>query len=48
MQVRGYNYHRGPDRVGWFAPAAHPGQLRQVAEALGVPMPRPEQQVTAA
>jgi hypothetical protein len=48
MQVRGYSYHRGPERVGWFAPSAHPGQLRQTADALGLPVPRPDQQPVAA
>lgn len=48
MQVRGYSYHRGPDRVGWFAPATHPGQLKITAAALGLPVPRPEQQPEAA
>lgn len=48
MQVRGYSYHRGPERVGWFAPSAHPGQLRQVADALGLPVPHPDQRPVAA
>jgi hypothetical protein len=42
MQARGYTYHRGPSRVGWFSPTGNPQQLRIVAGALGVNVPRPE------
>lgn len=48
IQVRGYSYHRGPERVGWFAPATRPGQLKITAAALGLPVPRPDQQPVAA
>lgn len=48
MQVRGYSYHRGPERVGWFAPAAHQGQLKITAAALGLPVPHPDQRPVAA
>ena len=42
MQVRGYTYHRGPERIGWFSPTDGPQQLKIVAGALGVAVPRPE------
>jgi len=48
MQVRGYSYHRGPERVGWFAPATHPGQLKITAAALGLHVPHPDQRPVAA
>jgi len=44
MKVRDFTYFRGPVRVGWFSPTAGPAQLKQVAGALGVAVPRPEQQ----
>jgi len=42
MQVRGYTYHRSPQRVGWFSPTAGPQQLQIVAAALGLALPHPE------
>jgi hypothetical protein len=44
MQVRGYTYHRGPSRVGWFSPTDGPQQLRIIAGALGLAVPQSEQQ----
>lgn len=48
MQVRGYTYLRGPDRVGWFSPSGGPQQLRIIAGALGVNIPRPDRESAAA
>lgn len=48
MAVQGYTYHRGPDRVGWFAPSGGPQQLKNVAETLGLGVPRPERESAAA
>ena len=48
MDVRGYSYSRGPERIGWYAPGVNPGQLRQVAEALGVDVPHPGRESVAA
>jgi len=42
MRVNEYSYHRGPSRIGWFSPTGSPQQLRQVADVLGVAVPRPE------
>jgi len=44
MNVQGYTYHRGPNRVGWFSTTNGPHDLKNVAEALGVAVPRQEQQ----
>jgi hypothetical protein len=41
MQARGYTYHRGPSRIGWFSPTSGPQQLKIIASALGVVVPRP-------
>jgi len=43
MAARAFRYLRG-SRVGWFSPTAGPQQLKIIAGALGVPVPRPEQQ----
>ncbi len=48
MKVRGYTYHRGPERVGWFSPTGGPQELKNVAEVLGVNVPRPDQKAAAA
>lgn len=48
MQARGYTYHRGPSRVGWFSPTSGPQQLRIVAGALGLPLPHPGRESAAA
>lgn len=47
MRVNQYRYHRGPQRVGWFSPTSRPNELKKVAEALGVPVPRPERESVA-
>ena len=48
MKVNKYRYHRGPNRVGWFSPTSGPKELRNVAAALGLPVPRPNQESLAA
>ena len=48
MKVRGYTYHRVPERVGWFSPTGGPQELKNVAEVLGVNVPRPDQKAAAA
>jgi len=48
MQARGYTYHRGPSRVGWFSPAGGPQQLKIIAGALGLPVPQPGRESVAA
>ena len=47
MRVNGYSYHRGPQRVGWFSPTGSPQELKKIAETLGVPVPRPDQEPVA-
>jgi len=41
MQVRGYTYYRGPERIGWFSSAGGPQQLKIIAGALGLALPHP-------
>jgi hypothetical protein len=43
MAAQGYTYHRSPDRVGWFSPIGSPRELQNVADVLGVPVPRQQQ-----
>jgi len=48
MQARGYTYHRGPSRVGWFSSTGNPQQLKIVASALGLKLPNPGRESVAA
>ncbi|MDT8321558.1 MAG: hypothetical protein RQ826_13615 [Xanthomonadales bacterium] len=47
MAVQGYSYQRSPNRTGWFSPTGGPQQLQNIAEVLGVPVPRLQQQAAA-
>jgi hypothetical protein len=48
MTVRGFAYHCDPLRTGWFGATGDPQRLKQVADALGLDVPRPTAQQAAA
>jgi len=48
MLARGFTYHRGPVRVGWFSPTDGPQQLRIIASVLGLALPQPSRESVVA